>query len=522
MPAFITLNSIAASTPDGRELFTALTLSIGAERIGVVGRNGSGKSTLMRIIAGEAEPSAGTLTRSGSIGVLRQSQSAGTVREALGVEAELSRVDRALAGDMLPEDADIDWTLPSRTESALADTGLASLGTQRNLATLSGGERMRVAIARLWLEQPDLLVLDEPTNNLDAEGREAIRRLVAGWKGGAVIASHDRTLLEHMDRIVELTPVGVTVFGGGWSEFAAAREEARTRAAQELERAEDANRQTARAAQRQKEHKAKRDSAGRAARARGDAPKMLMDAREDRAEKTDGRMSRVADRLAAETSEALETARARIEILTPLSIDMPTSGLHAGREVLSLKSVAMDIEGRRLWGPLDLEIRGPKRIAISGPNGSGKTMLLRVAAGEIDPSEGEVRTDAAMIARLDQHVSLLNDSGTLMENMQRLNPQLTPNAAHAALARFAFRNQAALKLAGQLSGGERLRAGLACVLSQTPPPQLLILDEPTNHLDIESIEILERALMAWDGALLVVSHDRTFLDEIGMEREVRL
>jgi ATPase subunit of ABC transporter with duplicated ATPase domains len=396
------------------------------------------------------------------------------------------------------------------------------LPRDRRLATLSGGERTRVALARLLIEAPDLLLLDEPTNNLDTDGREAVAQLLERWRGGVIIASHDRALLERVDRIVELAPVGVTIFGGAWSAFADARDAARSRAEAELDRASDALRGAERAAQKAREKKARRDKAGRAWRARGIEDKMFMDAEKQRAENSGAREGRLAGRLIGDRIDALEEARVRVEILTPLSIELPGTGLRGNRDLVVLKDVVMIHGARRLFGPLSFEIRGPQRLAIGGANGAGKTTLLRLITGEIEASAGEVRRLTDRVAVLDQHVGLLDPSASILDNLRRLNPDLSDNEAHAALARLAFRNRAALQIAGTLSGGERLRAGLACVFARREPPLLLLLDEPTNHLDLTSIEVLETALSGFDGALVAVSHDRTFLQTIGVKREIRL
>ena len=177
---------------------------------------------------------------------------------------------------------------------------------------------------------------------------------------------------------------------------------------------------------------------------------------------------------------------------------------------------------RHLFGPLSFDVRGPERIAIRGSNGSGKTTLFRLITGELKPARGEVGRLTDRIAVLDQHIGLLDPNASILENLRRLNPELTANEAHAALARFAFRNRAALQIAATLSGGERLRAGLACVFARPQPPFVLLLDEPTNHLDLASIEELEDALKGFDGALIAVSHDETFLQAIGIGREIVL
>jgi ATPase subunit of ABC transporter with duplicated ATPase domains len=424
---------------------------------------------------------------------------------------------------MAPSDAGhADWTLEGRITSAFAETGLPMLALHRPIASLSGGERTRVALARLLIEAPDLLLLDEPTNNLDADGREAVAELLAQWQGGAIVASHDRELLERVDRIVELTPVGITVFGGAWSEFAEARETARARADADLERAADALRNAERSVQKAKERKSHRDKAGRAYSASGSQAAILLGAQKQRAENSGARESRIAERQIEERREAFTEARARVEILAPLTIELPETGLPRSRRLVAFEDVVMGHGERRLFGPLSFEIRGPERIAVSGANGSGKTTLLRLISGDIAPVAGEIRRETDRIAVLDQHVGLLDPTSSILDNMNRENPEIADNAAHAALARFAFRNRAALQIAGTLSGGERLRAGMACVFARSEPPWLLILDEPTNHLDLASIEELEQALQAFDGALIVVSHDQAFLRNIGISSEIVL
>jgi ATPase subunit of ABC transporter with duplicated ATPase domains len=519
MAAFLILDSISLVTPDGRPLFDGLTLALGRERTGVVGRNGCGKSTLLRLIAGEIEPSGGSLQR--MLAQLVDDQL--TVSEALGVAGDLARLHRLERGEGSLDDATgADWMLETRVQAALVEAGLPSLPLNRPIASLSGGERARTALARLLIEAPDVLLLDEPTNNLDADGLQAVAQLLERWQGGILVASHDRALLERVDRIVELTSIGITIFGGAWSAFAEAREAARDRAEADLGHAADALRDTERALQKAREKKSRRDKAGRAWRARGIEDKMFMDREKERAENSAARESRLADRLIGERTEALQAARARVEILTPLAIDLPQTNLPDGRELVAFKDVVMAFGERQLFGPLSFDVRGPERIAVRGANGSGKTTLFRLITGELEPSRGDMSRRTDRIAVLDQHVGLLDPALSILDNLRRLNPELTANEAHAALARFAFRNRAALQIARTLSGGERLRAAMACVFARPQPPFLLLLDEPTNHLDIASIEELENALKGFDGALITISHDDAFLQSIGIEREIVL
>jgi ATPase subunit of ABC transporter with duplicated ATPase domains len=525
MSASIVLTDLAWGPPGGSPLFTDLDLTFAAERTGLVGRNGVGKTTLLNLIAGRLTPQAGRIAVSGRLAVLRQTVQVSddeTLADLFGATQALAVLDRAERGEADADDlAAADWTLPARIASALGRLGLdAPLDTR--LAALSGGQRTRAGLAALLLAEPDWLILDEPTNNLDREGRAAVIALLTDWRGGAVVVSHDRELLETMDAIVELTSLGAARYGGNWSAF-------RARKALELQAVQrdlaDADRRLAdlaRTARKTAERKARTDRMGRATAARGDQPKILLGMRKDRAEDTGGENARLAERRRAQASEAAAAARERIEVLQPLTVSLPGTGLSAGREVLTLEHVTAGyLPGRPVLSDLSLRIAGPERVAVTGPNGAGKTTLLRLVTGGLAPWSSRVRLGVPM-AMLDQQVAVLDPALSIRDNFRRLNPGVDENACRAALARFMFRADAALQRVGDLSGGQRLRAGLACVLGGPAPPALLVLDEPTNHLDLDSIEAVEAGLAAYDGALLTVSHDEAFLQALGVTRRLDL
>ncbi|SOC22349.1 ABC-F family ATP-binding cassette domain-containing protein [Rhodobacter maris] len=523
MPAFISLSGLFWSTPDGTPLFTDLNLTFGPERTGIIGRNGAGKSTLLRLISGEMRQTSGQVQLSGTMAIMRQDvmeHPDDTIADLLGLRAALGLLDRAEAGLADADDlADADWTLPARIEAALLRCGL-SAGPQTPLMTLSGGQRSRAALAALILAEPDFLLLDEPTNNLDRDGRRAVIDLIRGWTGGAIIVSHDRELLDEMDAIVELTSLGAARYGGNYSAFRQRKAMELDAAARDLTHAEKARSNAIRQAQQASERKARKDSAGHRARAKGDQPKILMDAAKERAEASGGAGARLRDARREAADETLSAAREKIEILQPLRMDIPSSGLTSGKTVLRLDDVTGGYDrDRPVIRDLSLTVTGPERVVIAGSNGSGKTTLLKIITGQIVPQHGQVDL-MVPFALLDQHVGLLDPARTLRDNFLHLNPVTDTHMAHAALARFGFRAADALRYAGELSGGERLRAGLACALGGMPPPMLLILDEPTNHLDLNGIAALEAALAGYDGAVLVISHDTAFLETLAPDREV--
>lgn len=525
MPASVTISNLSYAGPDGRPLFSNLDLSFGPGRTGLVGRNGVGKTTLLRLVTGELTPSGGSVSVSGRIGMLRQQVQPGqdeTIADLFGVREGLALLERAMAGEADADAlAEADWTLEARVDEALAALALA-VTPKTLLSTLSGGQRTRVALAALLFDAPDLILLDEPTNNLDEDGRAALADLLARWRGAAIVISHDRALLDKMDAIVELTGLGATSYGGNWSFYRQRKALELASAQHDLDVAERQVRDAARAEQEARERQDKRDAGGRRKAAKGDMPKILMGGLKRRAEETAGGLDRLAEKQADAAQAQAQAARARIEVLTPFAVKLAPSGLPAGKVVLRVSGLTGGYDpAHPAVREFSMDIIGPERVAITGPNGAGKTTLLKLLTGELAPYAGSVQIGGKM-ALLDQQVALLEREQTILDNFRRLNPESTVNDCRAVLAAFMFRNDAALQLVGTLSGGEMLRAGLACALGGQEPPILLVLDEPTNHLDINAIEVVEAGLRAFDGALLVVSHDAAFLENIGVEREVRL
>jgi len=525
MPASITLHQLSQATPDNHPLFANLDLSFGPGRTGLIGRNGTGKSTLLNIIAGLILPASGSVAIQGSIGRLEQTVQVNsqTVGDHLGVSTDLARLDRLEQGEGSLDDAgEADWTLPGRIETALKQVGLPAYDTNRPLTALSGGQRTRLALARLILAETDIILLDEPTNNLNMDGRQAVVDLLHGWRGAAIVVSHDRALLREMDAIVELTTLGAKTYGGNWDHYAERKALELASAEHELDTATRKVAEIDRKIQAVAEKKARKDGAGKRKAAKGDIPKIMLGGMKENSENTSGGNTRLANRLRSDAAEAAGEARARIEILTPLSVTLTSTNLPAGRTVLQADNLTGGPdESSPIIANLSLQMIGPERVAVTGPNGSGKTTLLRLLTGTLHLLDGTARI-LVPHAILDQTVSLLDPALSIRDNFRALNPDADENTGRAALARFMFRADAALQRTGTLSGGEMLRAGLACTIGGNHPPQLLILDEPTNHLDIHAIEQVEAGLRGYDGALLVVSHDPDFLEAIGITRKITL
>lgn len=530
-PFHVAVDQLGYALPDGRTLFEGVTLAFADERTGLVGANGSGKSTLARIVAGLLDPSAGSVTRHGSVGYLPQDAVPAaevTVAEVLGIAGPLAALDRLLAGAGDAGDVELvgaQWDLRERATAMLARVGLAGVDLDRALGMVSGGEGTRLALAALLLREPDLLVLDEPTNHLDAPARAALARVIDEWPRGLLVISHDRAVLSRMDRIVELSSLGVRVYGGNYDAYRAQRDVEIAAAERELDAAQGAVRRATREAQATRERKARQDARGRRSRSDGSQPKIVLNAKRERSQATGARLEADGARVVGEQRERLKAARERVEERATLAFAFSPTGLHPNKRVLHARGVTFAHAGRvaPLIDGFDLTLLGGERVAIAGDNGAGKSTLLQLMDGELVPTWGELQRGVPRdrVARLDQKVAWPRPKGTLLENFLVRNPEATAGFARQALAAFLFRGDSALQPVATLSGGEALRGAMATLLHAPLPPLLLLLDEPTNHLDLESLEAVERALRQYDGTLVVVSHDELFLAAIGVTRIVR-
>ncbi|MET8508772.1 ABC-F family ATP-binding cassette domain-containing protein [Streptomyces sp. NPDC004787] len=523
-PVFLTCTSLSFSWPDGTRVLDDFRLAIGPGRTGLVGLNGAGKSTLLKLLAGELTPSSGTIRTAGEIGYLPQNlvlDTALRVDRVLGIDAVRAALHAIEAGDTAEEhfaavgDA---WDVEERARAVLDQLGLGHIGLDRTIGELSGGESVLLRLAALLLARPEVLLLDEPTNNLDRSARRRLHEAVDAWSGVLVVASHDLELLERVDQIADLRDGEVTVYGGAWSDYRAALA-AEQEAAERMVRVAEAD------VQRQKRELS--DAQAKLARRRRYAqksfenkvvPKVIANNRRGQAEVSAGKHR-------ALHAERLDAARSRLDAAVELvrdddeiRVELPRTRVHPGQEVLMVRDLELPY-GARVEG--GFELRGPERVALLGRNGAGKTTLLRTLAGELAPVAGEVGVHVPL-RFLPQRLDVLDDGLSVVQNVARFAPRATPNEIRARLARFLFRGARADRPAGTLSGGERFRATLAALLLAEPAPRLLLLDEPTNNLDLASVRSLTSALDAFEGALVVVSHDLPFLESLGITRWLRL
>ena len=505
--------------PDGTAVFDGLDAVVGPGQIGLVGSNGAGKSTLLRLVAGELKPVRGSISVPGSLGYLRQDLGMRTgqrVDAVLGIAEVRDALHRIESGTGEPADFDTVGTAWQVEDEALALLGKLGLDyvaesvedLDRTLDTLSGGETVLLGVVAELLREPDVLLLDEPTNNLDAVARGRLYEVIRQFAGTVIVVSHDRDLLDRMDGIAELRAGEIRSFGGGFSDY-----ERIIEAEQESARAavRDARSDVRKQARELVDARTKLDRRARFAQKMQDnkrVPKIVAGLRKNAAEVSAGKLRNShIDKLdsARETlGQAEELVRADREI----RVELPGTRLYPGQDVLDLEQVEL------ANGPVvDLRVSGPERIALTGRNGAGKTTLLRRIVAE-DPK--------VAWRLLPQRLDVFDETRTVFDNVAAAAPHATPEQIRGQLARFLFRGADADIAAAALSGGERLRAALATLLLAEPAPKLLMLDEPTNNLDLPSLAHLTQALASFEGALIVVSHDERFLDDIGVTRRLEL
>ncbi|MDO5133180.1 MAG: ABC-F family ATP-binding cassette domain-containing protein [Eubacteriales bacterium] len=477
------------------------------DRAAIVGANGAGKTTLLRIMAGEMEADSGSVTLSGGakLGYLAQDQgldASNTIyaealeakREIIEMEELLSRYEQemeSVKGNALNELIESYTNLLHRFErmngyaykgeivGVLRGLGFSDEEFEKQISTLSGGQKTRVALARLLLETPDVIMLDEPTNHLDLGSIRWLENYLANYRGTVLIVSHDRYFLDRtVTKVIEIENAAATFFTGNYSVYA-------------------------------EKKKALRDQQRRAW--------LNNQAQIRHQEEVIAKLKQFNREKSIKRAESREKMLRKMEVIEkPFTIrdDMNlklTPCIRSGREVLTVENLGKSFDGQPLFSGISFHLRRGEHVAMIGDNGTGKTTILRILNGLLGQDAGHIRLGTNVhIGYYDQEHHVLDDSNTVFEEIAYAFPSMTNTEVRSLLASFLFTGDDVFKLIGELSGGEKGRVSLAkLMLSEA---NLLILDEPTNHLDIVSREVLENALNAYDGTVLYVSHDRYFIN----------
>ncbi len=525
-----------------RTLFEGVDLTVApGDVIGVVGANGAGKSTLLRILAGDLAPLEGTVSLAPAdafVGWLPQEHQripgetvAAYIARRTGCAAATRAMDEAAAaladgaavGGLDPADvysaaldhwlatgaADLDERLPA----VLADLGLDSTVVQPDatpMTALSGGQAARVGLAALMLSRFDIVLLDEPTNDLDLDGLARLEDFVRDLRGGVVLVSHDREFLARsVTRVLELDLAQntTTVFGGGYDSYLEEREVTRRHRREEYEEFADKRDDLVARARTQREWSSQ--GVRNAIRKSPDNDKIRRRAATESSEKQAQKVRQMESRIAR--LEAVAEPRKE------WALQFTIGAAPRSSSVVATLDNAVVRQGDFVLGPVSLQVDAGERIGITGPNGAGKSTLLRLLLGRRSPDEGRASLGANVaIGEIDQARADLAGPGRLVDRFEQRVPTWTTADVRTLLAKFGLRADHVERQVDELSPGERTRAGLA--LLQACGTNVLVLDEPTNHLDLAAIEQLEQALESYDGALLLVTHDRRMLANVKVDR----
>ena len=516
-----------------RTLFEGLDLTVApGDVVGVVGANGAGKSTLLQILAGHTAPLAGTVAAAPSdafVGWLPQEHErvagetvAAYLARRTGATAAAEAMERTASGLGSGEPGADDayaaaldhWMasgapdLDDRIPSVLGDLRLG-LGGDALMTSLSGGQAARVGLAALLLSRFDVVLLDEPTNDLDLDGLDRLERMVGGMRAGVVLVSHDREFLSRcVTRVVELDLAQhqVRVHDGGYESFLEERDVARRHAREAYEQFAGTKADLVARARTQREWSSQ--GVRNAMKKSPDNDKIRRKAQSESSEKQGQKVRQMESRIAR--LEEVEEPRKEWELRFEIAAAARSSS------VVATLDGAVVRRGDFTLGPVTVQVAAGDRIGITGPNGAGKTTLLRLLLGEIEPDEGRASQGATLsVGVIDQARAVLPEGDTLGDAFEAAVPDLSPADARTLLAKFGLKADQVGSLVGRLSPGERTRAAMA--LLQGRSVNVLVLDEPTNHLDLRAIEQLEQALAAYEGALLLVSHDRRLLDNVDLD-----
>ena len=576
MSRHITLDHISYAHPTQPPLFADLSAVFSAPLTGLIGDNGCGKTTLMRLILGDLTPDSGSLAAPERMAYLPQDLGLDreqTLAELCGIAETLQALQAVESGEYSPELYEVigdNWDVEERTLATLATYGftpatlvdrdnpeaIRALFT-RDMRSFSGGEAVIAALASLMVSDPEFILLDEPTNNLDSVAKAQLFTALEALPCPALIISHDRDLLERVNVIAELHAdrqglAHLRLFEGNYSTYRQALDTEQQAAQRRVTEAKN----RVRSAHREWVQAQEIISKNMSRVWKDDQPDTILALTKDASRQAAAKLRVLRVGKQEQAQEAYQNAQDQVRIQEKIYAELSQQPLPAGRKVLELSRIDSAQVSRETFTvqqptkvdflhfspteansesqhgtpaerPEHLILSGPEHLHITGANGSGKTTLLNAIAhaGEADylsPVQPAYRVDYCIEgAYIPQRITL-DPELTLLQSVQRANPGVSEQYLRDQLARLLFRRESVHHKTGELSGGERFRAAVAQVLLADPVPQLLMLDEPTNNLDISSVDWLVQALEAYTGALIVVSHDEDFCRRIRIDRTLAL
>ena len=520
------LQDLSYLHPNKELLFENIYLTVNSrDKIALIGNNGSGKSTLLKLIAGELQPHEGQLildTVPYYIPQLFGQYNHLTVAQALRIDSKLLALQEILAGNVTAHNLNQlndDWTIEERCEEALQYWQLNELPLSQLMATLSGGQKTKVFLAGIHIHQPQLILLDEPSNHLDTAGRELLYEFIATTTCALIVVSHDRKLVNGLQSIAELSKRGLTTYGGNYDFYAEQKAVANKALSQDIQGKEKALRKAKEKERETMERQQKLDARGKHKQEKAGVARIMMNTLRNSAENSTAKIKGAHGEKISGIADDLQALRNELPDIDRMQLGFDNTTLHQGKVLFSATGINHEFGKHRLWKEdLDWQINSGERIAIKGLNGSGKTTLIKIILGELEPTTGTVFRAHNKSVYIDQDYSLINNQQTAYEQARKYNRTgLQEHEIKIRLNRFLFSKDDWDKPGNTLSGGERMRLLLCCLTISNQAPDIIMLDEPTNNLDIQNIEILTAAINAYRGTLLVVSHDWHFLEQVNVK-----
>ncbi len=527
----IIVQGINYTHPDKDTLFRDISFSVNkGQKVALIGNNGSGKSTLLRIVARALVPSEGEIICSSTPYYVPQhfgQYNDMSIAEVLDIDKKIKALHAILQGDVSIENftiLDEDWNIEERSNAALSLWGLDHLTLDQPMQTLSGGEKTKVFLSGIHIHSPSIILMDEPTNHLDADSRQRLYSLVDSISATLLVVSHDITLLNKISFIFELSKSEVIAYGGNYDFYKEQKEILLGAIQASLDEKEKELRQAKKTAREVAERKQREDARGKKRNEKKGIPRIMMNTLKDKAERSTAKLKDIhADKM-SDLKEDIKQIQNSLPDNRLMKLGFNSSSLHTGKILITAKEIDFNYTGEKLWQhPISFQIRSGDRLSVKGKNGSGKTTLLKMITSNLEPQKGELIKADFKYIYIDQEYSIINNSLTLLEQVEQFNnSHLKDHEIKTVLNRFLFPHSVWDKKCENLSGGEKMRLMLCCLLVSNNTPDIILLDEPTNNLDIQSANILTSVIKEYSGTVIVVSHDQYFIEEIGIDKSIEL
>lgn len=519
----IRVSNLTYRLPNQDILFSDISFSIPAgSKCAIVGNNGTGKSTLLNILSDLCHRSTGEIECADAY-LLPQhyGQYDGlTVAQCLMIEDKYNALKAILSGDVSERNFDIlqdDWGLEERISDAFRKWGIPHICLDSQMSQLSGGEKTKVFLSGIDIHHSSVILMDEPTNHLDYESREQLLRYISESNATILVASHDRTLLNSIDSILHLTRQGIRLYPMKYDEFHLLYQQECDAVSRHLDAKQrdlgKAKRQARECAERQQ----KRLSRGSKLSDSKCLARISKGNLKNKSEITCSNIAKVHTDRIDDINRKIDELKNLVPEESRIKINFSSSHLHKGKVLVELKAVNFNYaDSNPLWREcVNLTIRSGDRIQVIGKNGQGKTTLLKLITGELRPTSGTIsRAEYISYLYLDQEYRFINNDMTVLEQLASGSVDMPEHELKIRLHRFLFPKSTWDRKCSSLSGGEKMRLAICTLMSRESAPDIIIVDEPTNNIDIANMEILARTLREYEGTLIAISHDKTFISDI--------